>query len=133
MASEIWSKPNWANCEWWVTSLQLTSFEWFLLSVPQICLSSSEEFGLRIATTIQAYIEAGGNLDRVIGLSREASASTTWRSLRGIGDREYEARKHEIIIELNICQLVNYTKSVIQDRLSKTGSGYTKLLGEIGQ
>jgi hypothetical protein len=133
--------PNWRCGPEYSREQQLSLFEWSLLSVPDVMRSSTEaSVGCRIFTTIQAYIKGGANLDRIICLCRGARGSATWRrqreprisftKIRNMPDWQYV--RFEITAEFNICQLVQNTKSFIEDHLARQDPDIQYNLSDLG-
>jgi NACHT domain len=133
---QIGANPNWKDQPEYYDPQHLTSFEVFLISVPQICLSLTKgSIGPRIATAIRAYIKAGANLDRVICISRSACASSTWQPPLSAGGVRHDKPEHgrlDITIECNTCQLVRFATSFMQHYLSRQYPEIVSHLEDLG-
>lgn len=113
--------------------------------------STEASIGCRIFTTIRAYINSGANLDHIIYLSREARVSATWRRLPESAIPRYGDSEHvtdvdsehatkedseyvtfEITTESNTCQLVQDTKSFMEDHLAQQDPDIQYKLDDLG-
>jgi NACHT domain len=106
--------------------LLLTSLERFLLSILNSTPQSTEaSIGHRIVATIRAYINAGANLDRVICVCRNTRRSGITRMVRYHDDLGFryisgdDESVFDIMIESNICQLIQDAISFIKDLVAE--------------
>jgi hypothetical protein len=104
---------------------RLTLFEWFLLSVPTMCQSSTEEnLESRIFLTTRAFIQAGADLRRLACLRFCSPSSIPLREVQSEVPKGTDITRYELelIVEVNGFQLLDRARAAIRCYVQNKGT-----------